>query len=92
MLSVYTPKYFSLPVSGAFHDRKRHLQRELLRLYDTFGANDDLSIVKGSHQFAFGGHYMRSIEWSVAQAWSGGILYINGSFTGLACRTFSLET
>ena len=56
----------------------------------TFGANDDLNIVKGSHQFAFGAHYLRSIEWSVAQAWSGGSYTITGAVTGLGMSDFFL--
>ena len=40
--------------------------------------------------FAFGGYFMRSIEWSVAQAWSGGAYTFSGSTTGLGMADFFL--
>jgi len=43
----------------------------------------------GSHQFAFGGFFTRAIEWSVAQAWSGGS-YSIGNTTGLTLGDFIL--
>jgi len=87
----YTPKYFSLPVSGAFSlTGNGSFSANSFAYTTTFGANDDLNIVKGSHQFAFGAHYLRSIEWSVAQAWSGGSYTITGAVTGLGMSDFFL--
>jgi len=88
---AYTPKYFSLPVSGAFSlTGNGSFSANSFAYTTTYGVNDDLSIVKGSHQFAFGGHYMRSVEWSVAQAWSGGSYTVNGATTGLGMSDFLL--
>jgi hypothetical protein len=87
----YTPKYFSLPVSGAFSlTGNGSFSANSFAYTTTYGGNDDLSIVKGSHQFAFGGHYMRSIEWSIANAWSGGSYTVNGSVTNLGMADFLL--
>jgi hypothetical protein len=88
---TYTPKYFTLPVSGAFSlTGGGSFSANSFAYTTTFGANDDVSIVKGNHQLAFGASYMRSIEWSVAQAWSGGSYTINGATTGLGMSDFFL--
>jgi hypothetical protein len=88
---TYTPKYFTMPVSGAFSlTGNGSFSANSFAYTTTFGANDDLSLVKGNHQLAFGGSYMRSIEWSVAQAWSGGGYTINGATTGLGMSDFFL--
>lgn len=53
-----------------------------------FGASDDYSIVHGSHLFAFGGYWMHSINWQVAQAYADGGFSVSGSFTGLGLADF----
>ena len=85
---TYQSKYLTMPVSGAFSVGSGNFSQNSFAYTTTFGANDDVSIVKGSHQFAFGGYYMRSIEWSVAQAWSGGSYTINGQVTGTGMSDF----
>ena len=87
---TYQPHYLTMPVSGAFSLGSGNFTENSFAYTTTYGANDDVSILKGSHQLSFGGHYMRSIEWSVAQAWSGGSYTINGSVTGLGMSDFFL--
>src|SRR5262245_23847886 len=84
----YTPKYVTLRVSGAFNVGAGNFTANSFAYTTTFGANDDVTVVKGNHQFAFGGSYMRSIEWSVAQAWSGHPFFFFGAATGTGMSDF----
>jgi outer membrane receptor protein involved in Fe transport len=47
-----------------------------------FGVNDDVSMVRGAHQFAFSGDYMRSILWTTSNAFSQGTFTIGGATSG----------
>jgi hypothetical protein len=88
---TYTPKYMTLPVAGAFSlTGQGSFSANSFFYTTTFGANDDVSILKGSHQFAFGANFMRTVEWSIAQAFSGGFYNINGAVTGLGMSDFFL--
>jgi len=88
---TYTPKYMTLPVSGAFSlTGSGSFSANSFAYTTTFGANDDVSVVKGNHQFGLGGYYLRSIEWSIANAWSGGSYTFNGATTGLGMADFFL--
>ena len=86
----YTSKYFRLPVIGAFAltGLTGSFNANSFAYTTTYGANDDLSVVKGSHQLSFGGHYLRSIEWSLANAWSGGSYTFTGAATNLSMADF----
>src|SRR5438093_13123818 len=78
-----------MPVSGAFSlTGQGSFSANSFAYTTTYGANDDLNIVKGSHRFSFGGHYMRSVEWSLANAWSGGSYTFTGAVTGLGMADF----
>jgi len=86
---TYQPNYLTIPVSGAFSLGSGNFSENSFAYTTAFGFNDDFRIVHGSHQFAFGGFITRSIEWSVAQAWSGGS-YTIGNTTGLGLADFML--
>jgi Carboxypeptidase regulatory-like domain/TonB dependent receptor len=45
-----------------------------------FGFNDDLTLVRGSHQFAFGGQVTRSLLNAHSYAWSQGLFIFAGIF------------
>jgi hypothetical protein len=88
---TYVPKFLTMPVNGAFSvSGNASFSANSFAHLSNFGVNDDVSIVKGSHQFAFGGHYMRSITWQVSQAWSNATYTINGAATGLGMSDFFL--
>jgi len=88
---TYVPKFFTMPVNGAFSvSGNASFSANSFAHLSNFGVNDDVSIVKGSHQFAFGGHYMRSITWQVSQAWSNATYTVNGAATGLGMSDFFL--
>ncbi len=46
------------------------------------GVSNDLTMLKGAHQFAFGGHYLWTTSDEVANAWSTGAYTFTGAFTG----------
>jgi hypothetical protein len=54
------------------------------------GVSDDLTLVKGAHQFTLGGHYLWTKSDSVANAWSVGGYTFFGQFTGSALADFML--
>jgi hypothetical protein len=85
---TYQPHYLTIPVTGGFSLGSGNFSENSFAYTTVFGFNDDLTLVRGAHQFAFGGNYLRSIEWSVAQAWSGGSYTISGGVTGLGMADF----
>jgi len=86
---TYQPHYLTLPVTGAFSlTGQGSFSQNSFAYTTTLAANDDVSVVHGAHQFAFGGYFMRSIEWSLAQAWSAGSYTMNGATTGLGMADF----
>ncbi|MEQ1947011.1 MAG: carboxypeptidase-like regulatory domain-containing protein [Bryobacteraceae bacterium] len=86
---TYQPNYLTIPVNGAFSLGSGNFSQNSFAYTTMFGVNDDINMVRGSHQIAFGGFFTRSIEWSVAQAWSGGS-YSIGNTLGLGMADFFL--
>ena len=86
---TYQPNYLTIPVNGAFSLGSGNFSENSFAYTTAFGFNEDFHLVHGSHQFSFGGFFDRSIEWSVAQAWSGGS-YTIGNTTGLGLGDFML--
>ncbi|HJT89793.1 MAG TPA: carboxypeptidase-like regulatory domain-containing protein [Bryobacteraceae bacterium] len=84
----YDPNYLSLNVVGQF--TVGSTTKNAFAYETNFGANDDFTITHGSHLFAFGGRYMRSIDWLVAQAFADGAYTISGSVTGSSMADFLL--
>jgi hypothetical protein len=87
---TYQPHYLTVNLPGDFETGGGQFSENSFAYTTAFGANDDFKIVHGAHQFSFGGFYTRSIEWSVAQAWSGGAYTISGSFSGSPLSDFLL--
>ena len=54
------------------------------------GVSNDFTLVKGSHQLAFGGHYLRTRSESVANSFAVGRYTFTGQFTGNAMTDFML--
>ncbi len=86
---TYQPNYLTIPVNGAFSLGSGWASENSFAYTTAFGLNDDFRVVHGAHQFAFGGFWTRSIEWSVAQAWSGGQFTI-GNTLGLGMADFMM--
>jgi hypothetical protein len=87
---TYQPNYLTATVTGGFETGAGQFSENSFAYTTAFGANDDFKFVHGSHQFGFGGSFTRSIEWSVAQAWSGGAFTFSGGVTGLGMGDFFL--
>jgi hypothetical protein len=84
----YDPNYLSLTVVGQF--TLGSTTKNAFAYETNFGANDDFHMIHGSHLFAFGGYYMRSIDWLLAQAFADGAYTISGSVTGSSMADFFL--
>ena len=84
---TYLPNYLPISVSGAFstggysYDAFTHVT--------SFGVNDDFTMIRGSHQFAFGGFFTHAIEWHVGNSFAGGF-FTMGATTGLGLADFML--
>jgi len=56
----------------------------------SYGASDDFTLVKGSHQLSVGGHYLYGSSYQVAQAWSIGSYQFTTATSGNALGDFLL--
>jgi hypothetical protein len=85
----YVDKSVTIFVPGAFGiGTPSNFLADLHDTHSNVGFNDDLTMLRGSHQFAFGGHYMRGRLNSVSQAWSRGFNLFAPVFTGLGVADF----
>ncbi len=66
----YLPNYLQTVVTGEF--TLGSTTKDAFAYQTSFGANDDFSIVHGSHLFAFGGYYTRANNNLLAQAFADG--------------------
>jgi hypothetical protein len=84
---TYLPNFMPLSVSGAFS--LSSFNYNSFTHTTSFGANDDFTIIRGSHQITFGGFFTRMIEWHLAHSFDGGQFTI-GATTGLGLSDFLL--
>ncbi len=87
---TYQPNYLTIPVNGAFSLGSGWPSQNSFAYTTAFGLNEDFRFVKGAHQIAVGGFIDRSIEWSVANAFSGGVYTVGNSYSGLGLGDFML--
>jgi Carboxypeptidase regulatory-like domain len=85
---TYVPGYIRLIVNNAFSLGSGSFNSNTYTKVRNAGVNDDFTVVKGSHQFGFGGHYLWTKSDSVANAWSVGGYTFTGQFTGNAMGDF----
>ena len=86
---TYIPNYMNITTTGAF---SINTGTETFSFYkpNTYGVSDDLTIVRGSHQFGFGTAFTWS-EWTMeANVRPMGPLSFNGGVTGLPLADFLL--
>jgi hypothetical protein len=75
----YTPNYVPMvPVTGTFTLGMAAGSEYAFLCSTAFAANDAFRIVHGSHQFAFGGFFTRSMDWSVQNQYSGALYQVTG--------------
>jgi len=84
----YVPGYIRLIVNNAFNIGSGSFNSNTDTRIQNAGASNDFTVVKGSHQFGFGGHYLWTKSDSVANAWSVGGYTFTGQFTGNALADF----
>src|SRR4029077_19603119 len=53
-----------------------------------FGINDDVTMVRGSHQISLGVNVMRALLNAVSNAWSIGFYTVNATTTGASLADF----
>jgi hypothetical protein len=85
---TYVPGYIRLIVNNAFSLGSGSFNSNTYTKVQNTGVNDDFTVVKGSHQLGFGGHYLWTKSDSVANAWSVGGYTFTGQFTGNAMADF----
>jgi hypothetical protein len=87
----YAPKYLSMPVTGGFQlGAINGGGPDVFGHSTNFGFNDDISIVRGGHQFSLGANVMRSILWTLSNATANAVITINGAATGAGLADFLL--
>ena len=77
-LYSYLPQFTSLFVIGGFMVGFPANLAAGTSAMTNFGFNDDVTIVKGSHQLAFGGSVSRGLLFSRAYAWAPGVMIFAG--------------
>jgi hypothetical protein len=83
----YIPNYMNLTITGAFSINTGTETRSFYNT-NTYGISDDLTMVRGDHQFAFGGALAFS-DWNTeSNVRSMGPMSFNGSATNLPIADF----
>jgi hypothetical protein len=83
----YVPKLFQMSMTGGFNIGSG-VSCAASNNTDTLEGSDDLSVVKGNHQFSFGGTVGRWLTNFYANVTSPGTFTFNGSNTGLGLADF----
>jgi hypothetical protein len=87
---THVAKYLSMPVNGGFTLGAIAGGPDPFGHSTNFGFNDDLNIVRGAHQFSFGGNVMQSILWTLSNTFANPVITINGATTGAGLADFLL--
>ncbi len=77
-LVTYIPQFTSMRVQGAFDLGFTSNFFISTTAMTNFGVNDDVTIVRGSHQLAFGGSVSRGLLFSRSNAWAPGVMIFVG--------------
>jgi len=86
---TYVPGFTTFRVISAFNVGAGNFTSNIYGgKIQNYGASDDLTIVKGSHQFGVGGHFLWSKSNTVSNAFSIGTYNFTGAFTGLSMSDF----
>ncbi|MSO30027.1 MAG: hypothetical protein EXQ48_03665 [Acidobacteria bacterium] len=84
---TYFPGKITLSVTGGFNVGQSDSIHSILTS-DSYQAADDLTLVRGSHQFGIGGNIAYWNSYQQLNARSGGQFTFNGSLTGLGLADF----
>ena len=86
---TYLPHNMTVTVNGGF--TVGSTSNTTFEHNTAFGGNEDFTMIRGSHQLAFGGSFTRTIEWKLGNAFSDGSFTI-GNTSGLGIADFLLGT
>jgi hypothetical protein len=89
-LYTYMPEYFLLTVTPGGFQIGGGTENEARFRTNTYQASDDLTLVRGRHQFVIGGNWAHWNSFSTANVRSPGQLTIGNTVTGLALGDFLL--
>jgi hypothetical protein len=85
---TYVPGYTTVRVLNAFNVGGGQFGTNVTGSNYSYGFNDDLTVVRGNHQFGFGGYYLRGAASTVSNSWAVGSQVFTGQFTGTAMGDF----
>jgi len=85
----YAPTYTSFSISGGFGMSSNNVSDNKFHPH-TYSFNDDVSVVRGTHQWSFGGGLTRGTYSSKADFVAAGTMTFNGQETGLGMGDFML--
>jgi hypothetical protein len=85
---TYVPGYVRIVANSGFTLGAGFGSTNVYTKIRNYGASDDFTVVKGSHQFGFGGHYLWGHSDMVANAWSIGSYQFTGGVTGNGLADF----
>jgi hypothetical protein len=87
---TYVPGYIRLIVNPNFNVGSGSFSSNTYTKVQNVGLSNDLTLVKGSHQYGFGGHYLWTKSDSVANAFSVGAYTFTGARTGNSVADFMI--
>jgi hypothetical protein len=85
---TYVPGYTTVRVLNAFNVGGGQFGTNVTGSNYSYGFNDDVTVVRGNHQFGFGGYYLRGAASTVSNSWAVGSQVFTGQFTGTAMGDF----
>jgi Carboxypeptidase regulatory-like domain len=85
---TYVPGYTTVRVLNGFNVGGGQFVTNVTGGNHSYGLNDDFTVVRGNHQLAFGGYYLRGGASTVSNSWAVGAQTFTGQFTGVAMGDF----
>jgi hypothetical protein len=85
---TYVPGYTVVRVLNGFNVGGGQFGTNVTGGNHSYGFNDDLTVVRGNHQFGIGGFYLRGAASTVSNSWAVGSQVFTGQFTGVAMGDF----
>ena len=79
---TYVPGYMRVQAIGAFGVGTGNNFSNIDGSIENYGASDDFTLIRGSHQFAFGGHYLFTKSYTISNATSIGSVSLHGCVHG----------
>jgi hypothetical protein len=85
---TYVPGYTTVRVLNGFNVGGGNFFTNVNGGTDSYGVNDDFTVIRGSHQIGLGGYYLRGAASTVSNSWAIASSVFTGQFTGTAMSDF----